>query len=473
MSAKILAFLPVLLLFSHLSFGGGPYNVVDGGIIPEWDNTSAIDYHPESGSCGPFKNSDMLTKLQTEFAKWTDLTETDVTFNEVTSQFDDIDGDNYETYLVTGSGTTNDTAAMADGYNPIVFDDDGEITAAFAGEANVPLILGFAGITGYSSDYNEITDGQLVLNCKCLENHPVYLCSYLGSYITSSEETLNATIVHEMGHFLNLDHSQANYEYYDNGNVSDDAYVPIMHPILIEADSGYAPRKDDIHALAYLYPAEDFQSSRCLVTGTVLDTNGDPLRCVDVWATTDDATDTISWVTGTTATAYDNNEDGDTLDTDECEENCGYFNFYLETGKAYSFHLKAIDSDFVGGSGIGPCADYIQNTSITDSDTDEPVASITSAQCTAGSTIDLGDISTSYSPLASNDSSSSDSSDSSSSSDSSDNSAGGSEGDVENPVGYWCKLNPRLQIHKSFSGEFLFIFMIALLLFIKKRTSTQ
>ena len=449
-------FLIFTFLFCGFAFAGGPFLVTEDGIVLFWDNESPVNYHPELGSCGPFSNADMKTKIQNLLANWSDLEEVDLSFNEVSGSLTDITGDNYLSYFSDGSLTTNDVNARSDGLNPIIFDDDGAIIESLAGSANVPFILGLAGIANSESD-GEITDGQMILNCKCLANHPFDQCSVNGSISEVDEETLNFTILHEVGHFLNLDHSQANADYYSNGDTDDDIYLPVMFPFAFETSVGILPRQDDVHSLAYIYPSEDFLAERCLVTGQLLDTDGNALMCADVWAQTTDDTDTISWVSGSLASGSDSNSDDDIVDTDECTADCGKFEMYLETGKDYTFTVKSINENFISGSGINPCF----NTQLTTIE-EEEIASITSAQCTAGSTIDLGSITTTSTSGSTSSSGSTDSTGDSGSSGGSTSSSGG----VENPVDYWCQLNIKKTNHHSrFEFEILTILSLLSLYF--------
>lgn len=436
---KNLFCLPILvfLFLSLPAFAGGPFIVTEEGTPVVWGEDPVISYHPEEGGCSIFDNSEMLTKLGSVLATWEDLTEADVGFLQVNDRLTDINGDNYETYIYTGSGTTTNNNTLTDSFNAVAFDNNGDIVAAVAGEANRYLVLGFAAINAYSLSTGIVSDGMAVLNCRCVGTHPIYdTCTSGGATITVSEAELDFTILHEFGHFLNLDHSQVNLDLFDNGIASDDADIPIMFPYSFDTSVGTDPREDDVVALAALYPSDEFLGARCLITGDLLDEAGNPLRCADVQAITDDLSETVAYVSGTSAAAEDNNGDNDTVDDGECNSNCGHFELYLVPGREYTVTVKSIDPSFTGGSGVGPCTNA-QLTTIEE----ENILTISADQCVADQSSDVGDVFTDATGGVTDSGSGSGGSGSSSSS--SDSSGDGDPGDQDgnNPVNYGCTLN--------------------------------
>lgn len=376
----------ILLFFvgTQSARAGGGYIITESGEPSRWDNTVNIRIHPESGECGSFTNAQMLTKLDDNLGYWLDLTDVDLNFVVTTGSIGGVDGCNYGDYLVGVDGATN--AGISDGLNPVLFDNDGEIVAEVAGSANKFRVLGFANPSGFASDFTEIVDGQAVFNCRCLPGNTNGACT---GGVEFTEDELNFTMVHELGHMLNLDHTQINGELADTASTDDDTNIPTMYPVSENAAAQISPTQDDIVNLADIYPAATFNSTYCLVTGTLLDSSGNPLRCADVQATTADVADAVAFVSGAYAPAVDGNDDGDTVDAGECTSNCGDFQLYLTPGKTYTVAVAAINSSFTGGSGISPCANGQLSTIV-----DEDVATITAGQCTAGGTLSLGNITT-------------------------------------------------------------------------------
>lgn len=407
---------------------GGPYIMTESGNPSRWDNSSEIEYHIEDGSCAANTNAQMVTLFDAALSSWYELAEVDLTLSADTSTLNvDVDGDNYGTYTVGVTGAVDDDAAVNDGINPVIFDDDGEIVAAIAGDSNKYSILGLANPSGFEdSSLAVIIDGQAVINCLCLEDNPNGPCSSSGTTIEFSADELIFTIVHEMGHFLNLDHTQVNIDVVTD-TALDEEDLPTMFPVAYFAAEQIVPHQDDIVALAYLYPASDYNASTCLVTGDLLDRDGNALRCADVWAVNEDISLTVAQVSGALAEAVDNNDDLDTVDNGECSDNCGHFQFRLVTEQDYTITVMPIEDTFINGSGMGPCYKS-QLTGIEE----EEIATVTAAQCSAGSTIALGSITTTSTGGVDTDTGTS-------------GGSGGSDAEaIESPIGWWgCGLGSR------------------------------
>lgn len=419
----------VLLLQIPTVFAGQGFIINEEGTPPLWDasSSSPIAVHLDSGACGQFSNSDVQSRFASAVAEWTDLEFVDLGFSLDATTLGGIDGCNYGTYLASVEGSVDSDAANNDGYNPIVFDNDAEITRLATGETNYLFILGFATITGYSADDSNpdlatgIGAAHAVFNCYCVETAD-------GDYNNSECETNDIkigstlqfyTMVHEMGHFLNLDHSL------NNDDLASSDYA-VMYPFvdLDDPPTQTEPTEDDAVALASLYPATGFftegdsSSAYCKVTGTLLDHEDfdNELRCADVRATTSDVSLNVDTTSGAYAVNTDANDDGDTQDSGECTDGCGDFVLYLQPGVSYTLSVASLDSSAVGGGGIGPCRSSqlsactttivnrctsnlsctacINDETLTANNASNNIATLISTGCTAGAVVNLGDITT-------------------------------------------------------------------------------
>lgn len=392
---KILFFF-LLVLFPQWVLAGGPFYVTSDGAPIVWDTSSAIPLHPESGTCADFSNGDMLAKIATNIAYWELIDGIDLEFDVEAGEIgEDIDGDNYTDYLVDSS----DDAGLVDNLNPVMFDDDGEIVVAVFGDGNQFAVLGFAGPDGFSDDATEYTDGQALFNCLCLAgNENNADCQDLG--VTFSEDDLDFTMTHEIGHMIGFDHTQVNQAMADasscdtatSGDCDD---IPVMYPVAWDSADQITPTVDDKVIALTLYGQDGWEDDFCTVTGALTDADSNELRCADVQALTDDTADTVAVVSGAFAPAEDTDGDGYTDGDGECTSDCGSFTLYgLDPDKTYTLTVKPVDSGWTGGSGIGPCS--TQNEGVVEEE-------ITTVEgCTAGATEELGTIQTESSGGTSN-----------------------------------------------------------------------
>ncbi|EKD41281.1 MAG: hypothetical protein ACD_73C00780G0001, partial [uncultured bacterium] len=331
---KFLIICSVLLLVNQMSYAGGPISVAEDGTPAKWDGT--ITLHPESGTCGSFTNPQMLAKIDENVSEWEDVSNVDLAFTITDGAInEDVTDSNYQDYFVDSSGD----AGLTDSINPVVFDDDGMIVRDIFGSGSQFSVLGFAGPDGFNSDYTEIRDGQAFFNCRCLAGN--------GSCggVLFTEDDLDFTMTHEIGHMIGLDHTQVNQAIAEGDcdlNVAGDCDdVPTMYPQSVDAGDQITPHRDDEVALQVLYGLSDLTSSTYTVTGSLVDADGVPLRCADIQAETDDPADTIAVVSGVYAESTDSDGDGYTDGDGECLDNCGDFTLRgLDPTKTYTITVK-------------------------------------------------------------------------------------------------------------------------------------
>ncbi len=436
---KIRTFVWLFLLLGLTTIGkaGQPLIMNEEGTPVVWDNSGPIILSVEEGICGRFNNAEVLNLLEENLQTWSDISTASIDFEIVNGDFGAVDGCNYTDLLsgVEGQTTIQALATQNDGVNPVIIDNNGEIIEEATGVDNGRyFILGFANPDGFetnSSDVlTEIVDGQAVFNCYCAadENGNVINedCEDFAGVFSDNE--INFTMIHEVGHLLNLDHTQVNIDQaQDDVPAGEQDDIPIMFPVSINPSLQISATEDDKVALSALYPSSQFfeegntDSTYCKVSGTLLDTFDEELECADVQAENIDPNLTVSFTTGTFG-VYNTNG--------FCESNCGHFELFLRPDEVANTTLTIndINPNFTGGSSIGPCVttqlsdcsdveDYVANCNDNDSDTNcqacikpvtltlntdgDLISDLLTANCTAGQVVELGQISTESVAIAS------------------------------------------------------------------------
>ncbi len=230
-------------------FAGGPRAVNENGDPLAWDITSDIVYNFDTGPLGMMSNAEARTFVNSAFQEWEDVNAPMVPFGPPGP---DLPGD--INCLMSPDTNTNHWRLYwrkeADGRSPIIFDDDGSIIDDMFGIGARFDILGIAALDTQIVNGPTISGASMVINGAFWDG--------LGEP-NSPEDSLNETafkavVVHEVGHFLNLDHSVLNHELAGDGNPNTDEYVPTMYPLTVTKNEWLASlNPDDEIALRGIY----------------------------------------------------------------------------------------------------------------------------------------------------------------------------------------------------------------------------
>lgn len=156
------------------------------------------------------------------------------------------------------------------GVNPIIFDENGELTELIMGEGSKEATIGFAST---NQERDAILNGQIFFNGWFLSEEAKISKQSLDEY--------GMTIIHEFGHFIGVGHSQFYSHLRADALGSDDLYAACMYPFQGTADVPLAPfiHYDDQIAVSDLYPALDGSYERDLgsISGKALFADGKPV----------------------------------------------------------------------------------------------------------------------------------------------------------------------------------------------------
>jgi hypothetical protein len=245
----------------------------------------------------------------------------------------DVNANNYETVF--------SQLLQGQPINPFIFDADGDITRDFLGSGSSTGILGFTMILGVDYQAGRFLSGWAVFN---------------GTNVTTvsvNNGNFGQTVLHEMGHFLGLDHSQGLIENWTQRSVTAPGRsvpwakeVPIMFPVGGIATLPRDPIADDIAWLSWMYPTTDFLASKGSIKGRVFRRSGGPFQGANVVASR-----AVDNGDGTYAASRENVV---SVVSDFLFTGTGEFELPGLPPGDYFVHIDPISSQFTGGSGIGP-----------------------------------------------------------------------------------------------------------------------
>ena len=287
-----LAFIGTLLYFSLLSSGvwagaTSYYHPTDGTPL-QWqtdsDGKATIEYLVDAGGLGRLTHEQSLQLLQAAMAIWEAEANVEFVYSGTTNEI--IDGNNYRDYLVVDESICTDSSTAERVENALQFDrisiigfDNTANTImndadGLSGSGNAVGRTDITCISGTNADPQFITSAQIILNG-----------AYLDGVAGPPDLTVNTmvgVIVHELGHFIGLDHSSANQvldQMIDSGALDEDTYaryVPTMESTLVVHEDMATLNPDDIAAAQSLYPFADSPTS--LVSGNVTDAENSDFR---------------------------------------------------------------------------------------------------------------------------------------------------------------------------------------------------
>ncbi len=311
----------------------GPLFVNDAGAPLVWA-VRPVPWNSDLGTLGRFDQVAAHQLVEDSFAVWSAVPTADIGFADAGGLGADVTAANVGTVL----------GVCDDDLSPIVFDTDGSITDALFGAGASNSILGFAGPECGTFTPPVITEASAVLNGKFIDGIAN------GGNPEVAVDTFVGVLVHEFGHYVNLDHSQINLlEAFDGVTANDDA-IATMFPFVVGGAETRTLTRDDAVSLSMLYPADDFAATTAAIAGTIRrgDTNG-PFSGAFVIArnVADPRRDAVGYVSG--ARFVPGSAEPGIATLAGAYELAG-----LTAGGTYTVEVEAVSPLFAGGSSVGP-----------------------------------------------------------------------------------------------------------------------
>jgi hypothetical protein len=369
------AFVSVVLA-SGLAFAGEPLAVTGSAATQPgqafvWPSGSTVRYTVDSGplSATPsgqvvINNAQGLTRVKNLFQNWQSVPTTSITYTYA-GPITGIAGGDVKT--VQDFNTVKGTCT-AGTQNPVIFDANGSL---FSGLGLDPLVIGFASTCKMNAQTGQIMSAMAVLNGIFQDG-----ISTPSDYELSADQ-FDEAMTHELGHFSGLGHSQINLALFQSGvvdacNTDDLAGLPLMFPVEFcqSRKSVGLPilSPDDVAWISKLYPAANYASSYGTISGFIFFSDGITAaqganviaRRVDDPSTPEDESKRIavSCVSGFLFTGNPGqNLTGDNTGGSQLGSRnpalIGYYEIPVPPG-SYTVEVEAIDSEFSGGSSVGP-----------------------------------------------------------------------------------------------------------------------
>ena len=252
--------------------------------------------------------------------------------------------------------------------SPVIFDPEGNLFSQLGLSSGV---IGFSGPCQVNTATGYLQSALLALNG-----------DFQNGVRQISADEFNQAITHEIGHLLGLDHSQINVDVLNqtplNCNPDEARGLPIMFPFLFcqaRVTSGFAALSpDDMAWISHLYPVNPpiagktvTSSAYGTISGTIYFSDGmTEVQGVNVIArsTSDPLGTAFSATSGYLFTGNPGQSVTCALGANECNTGgspngsrdthlIGTFDIPVLPGN-YNIEIESVDSQFVGGSGVGP-----------------------------------------------------------------------------------------------------------------------
>jgi hypothetical protein len=321
MLLKRLLSLSALFICSTVHAGGPLVLEGPAGHTPATYQDPNIVFNIESGDLGVIATNAQANQMVVDaLSLWNGIPDATISLTRGSNIPVDINISNFTSYIPdpNNNAVHNDS----DGLNPVVYDADGSIIDAFFGVGQSSSVVGFAA-SSILVGGSYFTEGFAVIN---------------GKNLGLSPARITLIIAHEIGHMFGLDHSQTNVDYMQSlstGCVSATDSYPLMYPYACRTKA--VLHVDDELAVATLYPAAGFSLSKGQLAGYFRTPSGTAILGANLWVENTSTGDIYSIV------------------SDYLAQGTGYFSLMLPTG-TYTLHASPINSEFFGGSSVGPYA---------------------------------------------------------------------------------------------------------------------
>lgn len=292
-SRLILAVVVLISTISSIPVDAGIPEVIhpQTGAVIGWQDPAAIPYLLDQGTLGRLTHEQAVQLVQEMMYVWSSLPTANVGFVNEGELKADVNETNIFDYM-NAVKCKDDSTLVPFPYNPIIFDTDGKALEDFVGSGSSGEIGGLSALTcfgGSVANPTRIIQGLVLLNGAFVDGK--------GDESSPDDLAINVfsgVILHELGHFLGIGHSELNYEFFQEIDASEKSvtyskYLPVMLPtVLRNSVSSTVPKPDEISVLSQLYPKGGFADQVGSISGNIIIGSGEFKKANVVARRTDD-----------------------------------------------------------------------------------------------------------------------------------------------------------------------------------------